>query len=114
MFSFRGKGFSLAGQDNVLEIICAHKDIFGRFYQFLYLSLQGQIQDFLSGGGGGCITTHTVSHYYIVLIIICCVCLFSSSLLHRGTSDLTFKYNLERSNFSDLICCPIHVYYHVV
>ena len=52
-FSFRSKVFSLVGQHIVLEIICAHRDILGRFYQLLYLSLQGQIQDFLKWGGGG-------------------------------------------------------------
>ena len=52
-FSFRGKGFSIAHHDIFLEIICAHRDVLGIFYQLLYLSLQEHIQDFLNCGGGG-------------------------------------------------------------
>ena len=43
-FSFRGKGFSTAGQNFVLEIICGYRDTLGRFYQLLNLSLQEPLQ----------------------------------------------------------------------
>ena len=56
-FIYRGKGFSLTGQDTVLEIIFSQRNILGRFYQlfkiFLYLPLQRQIQNFMKWEGWG-------------------------------------------------------------
>ena len=59
----RGKDLSLAVHDILLENICTHRYSW-KFYQVLYLSLQGQIQGFLKWGSrkSNCMVLHALEN----------------------------------------------------